>query len=905
MRNTIRLRSILKVLPRRQKTRSTGRRLWLETLEDRSVPSITAVNDNFTTTPGAPTSLDVLANDSNPTGGLQVVSHTALSPGGPALAQNADGTFTFTSAAAGTFSFDYTASGQPQEVTVPDGSAGDQFGYSVSVSGDTTVVGATAHDAAYVFVRSGTSWSLQQELTAADTAAYDNFGRSVSVSGDTTVVAAQSQTVGSNTSQGAAYVFVRSGTTWNLQQKLTADDGAAYDGFGGSVSLSGDTAVVGAGAHKVGSNPAQGAAYVFVRSGTAWSQQQELTSAAGAAYDGFGNSVAVSGDTAVVGSASQTVGSNLAQGAAYVFVRSGTAWSQQQELIAADGGRTDYFGGSVSVSGDTALVGAPFHKVGSNYPGAAYVFVRSGTIWNLQQELTAVDASNNFGHSVSVSGDTAVVGEHLHPVGSNPYQGAAYVFVRSGTTWSLEQELTAADGVINDFFGGSVSVSGDTAVVGAPTHPAGQVGHHYGPGAVYIQNVTQATATVTVTVTKPFNFDKLGAYRPGDGSWSLDSDGTFGFNSATDQVSLHFSPPGVTAVAGDWTGTGRANVGDFSNGTWHLDLNGNALVDPGETFTFGQAGDRPVVGDWTGDGVTKLGVFRAAPDGVTGEFILDVANHKTMDASNLVFTFGLATDRIVVGDWTGGGKSEVGVFRDAASLGAPGAAVFSLDANGDHIFDGGDQVFIFGQVTDGVVIGDWNGGGISQVGVYRDGAAGWNAPGVALFSLDTNGNHHYDPGTDAVFLYGVTSDQFVAGDWNVTPPVLPAQFAAGGAGPGGAAALTDAQLAPVLQQAVADWASRGYDVSRLGSVPFAIAPLGGGLVGWTGASGITLSPDAAGWGWYAGQAAKVPADQMDLLTVVEHELGHELGLSDVDPAAHPADLMAATLATGTRRTAVG
>jgi hypothetical protein len=429
-----------------------------------------------------------------------------------------------------------------------------------------------------------------------------------------------------------------------------------------------------------------------------------------------------------------------------------------------------------------------------------------------------------------------------------------------------------------------------------------------------------ATQSFSLIVTdQRFNFDKLGAYRPGDGSWSLDSDGTFGFGP-NDQVLLHFSPPAATGVAGDWTHSGRANIGDFSNGVWHLDLNGNGALDPGETFTFGQAGDQPVVGDWTGDGKAKLGVFRAAADGITGEFILDVANHKAMDASNLVFTFGLAKDRIVVGDWTGDGIAKVGVFRDATAFGAPGAAVFSLDVGNHHTFDSSSQVFVFGLITDGLVVGDWNGDGKSKVGVYRDGSAGFNAPGVALFSLDTNGNRQYDPGVDAVFLYGFTSDQFVGGNWNVTPPLLPAQFAAGGAGPGGAAPLTEAELAPVLNQAIADWAARGADVSLLAAVPVRIGPLGGSLVGWTDAGGITLSPDAAGWGWFVdptparseeftqpgADGLRAPpggaaAGRMDLLTVLEHELGHELGLSDFDAASHPADLMAATLATGVRR----
>ncbi|MBW1789419.1 MAG: IPTL-CTERM sorting domain-containing protein, partial [Deltaproteobacteria bacterium] len=180
---------------------------------------------------------------------------------------------------------------------------------------------------AYVFVRSGVTWTQQKKLTADVGAIRDYFGHAVALSGETALVGARGAKVGSNDDQGAVYVFVRSGTTWTPQEKLTADDGAADDEFGNAVALSGATALVGARDADVGGNDRQGAVYVFVRSGATWTQQEKLTADDGAAGDDFGRSVALSGATtafsrgatALVGAREADVGGNRDQGAAYVF----------------------------------------------------------------------------------------------------------------------------------------------------------------------------------------------------------------------------------------------------------------------------------------------------------------------------------------------------------------------------------------------------------------------------------------------------------------------------------------------------------------------------------------------------------------------------------------------------------
>jgi uncharacterized protein (TIGR03437 family) len=381
---------------------------------------------------------------------------------------------------------------QQGRLAADDGAAIDRFGTAVAVSGDTAVIGAPnltapggSPGAAYVFVRNGGTWTLQQKLTADDAAAGDGFGFSVAISGDTVMVGARGDDIGENMNQGSAYVFVRSGGVWTKQQKLLAEDGAGSDGFGFSIAVRGDTAAVGA-IGKGGAIGRQGAAYVFTRSGTTWTQQRLLTADDGAAGDEFGYSVALSGDTVVVGSILDTIGGNSDQGSAYVFVRNGGNWTQQQKLIADDGEAGDQFGNSVAISGDTLVVGAPLDDIGGKIdPGSGYVFVRSGGTWTKQQKLTADDGEvrDSLGISAAVSGDTIVLGADTDKIGENIIQGSAYVFARSGATWTQQQKLTAADGELGDQFGSSVAISGTTVVVGAY---GDKIGENFLQGSAYV-----------------------------------------------------------------------------------------------------------------------------------------------------------------------------------------------------------------------------------------------------------------------------------------------------------------------------------------------------------------------------------------------------------------------------------
>ncbi|GJM09798.1 MAG: hypothetical protein DHS20C11_20740 [Lysobacteraceae bacterium] len=382
-------------------------------------------------------------------------------------------------------SFSVTAQTEVK-LTAADGAMGDLFGSSVAVDGDTAVIGAYDDDdggstsgSAYVFSRDqgGTDmWGQIVKLTADDAAAADRFGWSVAVDGDTAAVGAY-QDDDDGIDSGSAYVFSRNqggADMWGQVVKLTADDAAAADRFGWSVAVDGDTAAVGA-YQDDDDGMDSGSAYVFSRDqggADMWGQVGKLTAADAAAFDYFGYSVAVDGDTALVGAFSEGLG-----GSAYVFSRNeggANMWGQVAKLTAADAAGTDYFGYSVAVDGDTAVIGAYRDDDNGSTSGSAYVFSRDQggvDMWGQVAKLTAADgfAGDRFGYSVAVDGNTAVIGAYDDDDGGST-SGSAYVFSRDqggADMWGQVGKLTAADAAADDGFGWSVAVDGDTAVFGA------------------------------------------------------------------------------------------------------------------------------------------------------------------------------------------------------------------------------------------------------------------------------------------------------------------------------------------------------------------------------------------------------------------------------------------------------
>lgn len=380
---------------------------------------------------------------------------------------------------------------QQAKLTASGDTSDDRFGSSVMIDGNTAIIGVpyddekgTGSGSAYVFTRTGTAWTQQAKLLATDGTANSQFGTSVSVSGDTAVIGA----VGDNdqgTSSGSAYVFTRTGSTWAQQAKLTANDSMDFDGFGNSVVIDGNTALIGASLDDDNTKIDSGSAYVFTRTGSTWSQQAKLFASDNMPEDLFGNSVALSKDTAIIGAPYNGSNKGNGVGSAYVFVRTGSTWIQQAKLVASNGAAHDFFGWSVSLSGDTSLIGVFNNDEIGKEPGSAYVFTHTGSTWSQQAKLFASDdtASSQFGTSVSISNNTALIGASSGN-GNDNNSGVAYIFTRTGTTWAQQEKLAADDSLEYDYFGISVALSDDTALIGAMLNNNGK--NNLGPGAAYV-----------------------------------------------------------------------------------------------------------------------------------------------------------------------------------------------------------------------------------------------------------------------------------------------------------------------------------------------------------------------------------------------------------------------------------
>ena len=375
-----------------------------------------------------------------------------------------DGTNAVTAASAFTLTFetDWSTATQQQELIASDAAAGDNFGSSAAIDGDTAVFGAFLEGtggSAYVFTRSGTTWTQQAKLTGSTVVSGDEFGYSVAISGDTIVVGARAESSSDDAYNGDAYVFTRSGTTWSQQAKFSDTLSSGNSHFGYSVDIDGNTIVVGAPMDSPGTSDHRGRCHIYTRSGTSWSLQQSLASSTGDDYAYFGADVAIDGDTVVVGSSVEDSSGNNNCGAAYIFTRSGTSWSQQ-ERFAPTTATNAFFGNAVDISGDTAIIGA-YGESNTGY-GVVRIYTRSGTSWSLEQTLLSRTGTNEmFGMPVDIEDDVCVIGQQTN-------YGGAYVYSRTGTTWTYEKTIipTSASNTVGWIYHAQLGLSDDTIVSG-------------------------------------------------------------------------------------------------------------------------------------------------------------------------------------------------------------------------------------------------------------------------------------------------------------------------------------------------------------------------------------------------------------------------------------------------------
>jgi len=363
----------------------------------------------------------------------------------------------------------------------PAGLPDNDFGATVSIDGGYAVVGDSGDivlgensGSVTVYRHDGSDWVEDVKLTASDGSTDDYFGVAVSISGERLIVGAPGAP-GASTNDGCAYIFRRDGPAWVEEAKIFAADGEYNDAFGGSVAISDDVALAG---YYRDDDLAfgAGAAYVFQRSGTAWSEADKLFGSGTDYGDWFGWSVATDGTWCAVGARDDDP---VRQGAVYLFRNLGLGWVEHSVLTASDGTLLSRFGSAVDIDGDRIVVGADNADGILDDEGAAYVYEHSGTSWVETQKLLASDFWTNraFGNAVAISGDRLLVGQP----GLGDGHGAAYIFSHDGAAWVEDRQLRPFDNESYNACGRAVALSGEYGIIGAPcwTGPGDNPGKAY------------------------------------------------------------------------------------------------------------------------------------------------------------------------------------------------------------------------------------------------------------------------------------------------------------------------------------------------------------------------------------------------------------------------------------------
>ncbi len=349
----------------------------------------------------------------------------------------------------------------------------ENFGASVAISGDYAVIGANYDDlngSASVYKFNGTNWIFTQKLLDPTGTFPDEFGVSVSISGDYIFVGAYRDRIGSNNEQGSACVFHFNGTSWVFTQQLTDAGGLAEDYFGLSVCVNGNYAAIGSAGDDIGANVNQGSVSMYGLSGGSWIFLQKLTDPAGAADNLLGYTVSLSDNFMIAGAYGDNEGAGPFQGSASIFRNIG-GWSFLQKLTNTGAGANDYFGVSVSISGTMAIVGA---WGDNNQYGTANIFQFDGVSnWGLMQQITMPNGDfDNFGAAVAISGNYAIVGAPTDDVNGTLDQGSAGIYLRVGVNWQRLQYVTDPAGAVTNYLGISLAIDATTQrfVLGVPNY---------------------------------------------------------------------------------------------------------------------------------------------------------------------------------------------------------------------------------------------------------------------------------------------------------------------------------------------------------------------------------------------------------------------------------------------------